>query len=236
MDARRWMILAVVALVVCVVTAAGADQRERPRPGAALPELTPEERAVVDQAQDLRKEIEINRLELRLLELKDASEEQIAERAEQLYRLQGRLYALRSKHPEVMGKLWRHRGRHARMHGRGRGPAFGGPGFGRGPGRGGHRGGPDMGFRGRGQGRGWRGMGRQHGMGRHMGPGMDRGIGPANDPSIGLEMGPRMGLRARGHGPGMRGGGPMWRGEDFWEHPEPGSAMPEVEPEEKLTD
>ena len=79
-------------------------------------------------------------------------------------------------------------------------------------------------------------MGRQHGMDRHMGPGMDRGIGPANDPSIGLEMGPRIGLRARGHGPGMRGSGPMWRGEDFWEHPEPGLATPEAEPEERLTD
>lgn len=239
MDARRWTIVAAVVLLACAVTAAAAEERAIPRSGVQMPELTPEEQAVVDQAQDLRKQIEINRLELRLLELKDAPEQDIAERAEQGYRLQGRLHALRVKYRDVLAKVWQHGGRRAWRHGRARGDRFagGGPGMrahrgqgmhGPGPGMG--RGGHGVGRGGRNMGRGGRGMGLQQGMGRRMGPGMHRGMGFGPDAGVGLEMEPGMGPAA-GLEPGMRHS--MWHDKDVWEYLEP--AAPDVETEEKLS-
>ncbi len=232
MDARRWTIVAAVVLLACVVTAAAAEERAIPRSGVQMPELTPDEQAVVDQAQDLRKQVEINRLELRLLELKDAPEQDIAERAEQSYRLQGRLHALRVKHHDVLAKVWQHGARRAWRHGRGRGDRFAGDG----PGMTAHRG-RGMHGAGRGMGRGGRGMGLQQGMGhggRGMGlqQGMGRG-GRGMDLQQGMGRGGRgMGLQ-QGMGRGGRGMGPsMWHDRDGWEYLEP--AAPHVEVEEEL--
>jgi len=191
-----------------------------------MPELTPDEQAVVDQAQDLRKQVEINRLELRLLELKDAPEQDIAERAEQGYRLQGRLHALRVKHQDVLAKVWQHGGRRVWRHGRGRGDRFagGGPGMRAHRGRGMHGAGPGMGRGGRGMGRGGRGMGPQQGMGRGgRGMGLQQGTGRG-----GHGMGLQQGTGRGGHGMDPS----MWHDRDVWEYLEP--AAPDVEVEEEL--
>ena len=186
------------------ITAATREAAQR----ADIPELTADERAVVEQARALQKDIRIARLELALAEAKEAPESEIAGKAENVYRLQGKAHALRAKHRELFGKLQRQRAR--------RGPGMG---FGRGQQMGpqGRRVGPGMGHgmrRGMGQGVGPQ-MG--HGMRRGMGPGvgaelgrrMREGMGPGMPGGMGEAMGPQMG---RGMRQGMGPAGPMMRG------------------------
>ncbi len=195
MKAEKVMLMVVAALLVCAVTAALGARPDEPARGLEGVKLSPEEQAFLDRAKELHKGIRIAGLELALMEAKDAPEDQIASKAEELYRAQGKLYALRAKNRDMARKLWRHGPGHqwghgpGRRGGRGLGPGWDGPGMGRhgrrgmgrgmGPGWGGH-GGPGMG-------RGMRrGMGR--GGGHWMGPGF--GLG---EPGMGFGMGPRMG-------------------------------------------
>jgi len=158
MRSRTWMLVAVIAALAVAVTVAAAGRAERPAPTA--PELTPEQKALVTEAKDLAKQIRIAQLELALAEAKDEPEGRIAEKAENLYRLRGKLHALSVKHPEVARALVQERG--------GRGwRGLRGPGGGRG-----RRGG--LGMMGRG---GMRGLGMGRGPGRGMGLGRGRGQG-----------------------------------------------------------
>jgi hypothetical protein len=201
--------LLVVVLLAAAVSVALAQPERAPAEERPL-RLTEDEAAVLRQAQDLQKELEIARLELALAEAKELPEGEIADRAEQMYRLQGRLYALHAKNPELIDKVRRH-DRQRRLGdregmGRGRGRGMG-RGRGHGP-RGMRGGGRDawgMGP-GMGPGRGHRG----HGMGPGMGQGRGRGH---RGQDISPGMGP--GHRARGMGPGIgqgRGGPGMGRG------------------------
>ncbi len=184
----RWFVASACGLTLVWLGVAAAQQPAPPRPRVERPELTAEQQAALERGKILEKELKIARLELALLEAKDATEEDIALKAEDVYRLQGRLHALRVKNPEVARELRRYHRREARKLGRGRGDAWGGPGWGRGR-RLGRRQGPGAGF---GCTPGCPGMGFQRGRGG--GPGWGRGAG---------------GGRGRGGGPGARmGGGP----------------------------
>ncbi len=134
-------------------------------------DFTPEEQAFLDRTKELRKETQITRLELALLEAKDAREGEIAAKAEQLYRLRGRLYALRAKNRDMVQKLWRHGMRHQWRQEREARHRWG---MGRGMGRGIHQ-----------------GMG--HGMGRGMDHWMRRGMSYRGGPEVGRGMGPGRG-------------------------------------------
>ena len=107
--------------VVLLVAAVGMVLAQEALPeGRAAPKLTADELAVLEQANDLQKQLEISRLELRLAELKDAPQGEIADRATRMYRLQGELHALRVKHPAVARYQWRERAQERWGHGRGR--------------------------------------------------------------------------------------------------------------------
>jgi hypothetical protein len=167
MKARVWALLVAVALIAGAVAAetanaAGGTAAASPA-GSAGKQLTPEQQAVLDQAKDLGKQVRIAQLELRLAELKEEPEGRIAEKAEQLYRLQGRLHALMVKHPEVARALGRERARQEWA-----GPGGGGPG----------RRGGGLGLMGRGGIRGMSGLGRAWGDGQAMGRGRG-GLGRA---------------------------------------------------------
>jgi hypothetical protein len=233
---RLWMPIVVVAALMFSVSGAMAAPPERPVGAPEALELRPEAQAFLDRAGELRKDIEVTRLELSLLEAKDAPEGEIALKAEQMYRLRGELYALRAKNRELAGELWQsERGRPHR--GRGAGPGMGqgrgrgmGPGMGQGMGQGrGHGMGPGMG-QGMGQGRG-------HGMGPGMGQGMGQGRGHGMGPGMGRGMG-----QGRGHGMGPGMGQGMGRGmgqglrlrERL--HAVPDSTEPGVTIEEELED
>ena len=216
---KRTVIAAMTAVLLVAAVGMVLAQEALPE-GRAAPKLTADELAVLEQANDLQKQLEISRLELRLAELKDAPQGEIADRATRMYRLQGELHALRVKHPAVARYQWRERAQERWGRGRGRrrggGPAWGqggmgghgrhGMGRGRGHGGGGWGQGPGMG-RGRGRRGGGRGaepgmgFGRGRGMGRHGGRGMTMD-GPARDwvpptrnadvATIGLEPEPEM--------------------------------------------
>lgn len=197
MRIARWIVMVVAAALVLAVSAALAAPPPETAPPARAPELTAEEKATLERAGALQKDIRITRLELALMEAKEAPESTIATKAEELYRLQGTMHALRAKHPALMLKVrreaqrqvWRHR------HMRGRGGAgleWGpqSPGRWMGPGRGPamrQQGPPAMGP-GVGQGRG-------HGMMREFGRGVGEGMADQF----------RMGRRGR-EGMGPRGG------------------------------
>ncbi len=217
-------LLLLAALLIGTVTASMAQQAVKPQPEGMPPEMTPEEKAFLDQVQELRQQLRITQLELALLEAKEAPEAQIAEKAEAVYRLEGRLYALHAKNRQMAQGLERERPRGARRHGpgvgggRGMGPGMG-PGMGRGRGRGMGRG-MEEGFGPQGQGLG-RGMGRHRG--HPMEPGMGRGMGRRMGRGEGRYMGPHEGMApqgqcpgrsmglGRGHGRGMRMGLGMMR-------------------------
>ncbi len=181
----RWFVASACGLTAVWLSTAAAQQPPRQRPRVERPQLTAEQEAVLERGKALQKELRIARLELALLEAKDATEEDIALKAEDVYKLQGRLHALRVKNPEVARELRRYHRREARKLGRGRGDAWGGPGWGRGRRFGRRRGAgagfgctpgcPGMGFqRGRGAGAGW---GRGGGAGRSRGGGRGTGMG-----------------------------------------------------------
>lgn len=246
MRAPTWTLVAAALLIVLATGLAAADPGERAGEAAQTPQLTAEETAALARVRDLRQEIYINQLELQLLVAREASEDAIATKAENLYRLQGRMYAVVATTPALRDRLQQARhgraGRHGQGEGMGRGMEPGmergmgqgmrpGMGRGRGPGMGAGRG---FGMnRGEGSGSGCDGgcgMGmdrdRMHGMGQGQdqgqGVGCGRGFGPG--PGAGMEAGPGEG---RGGGLGMgrnRGGG---RG-----RPGPGQEVPELWGEE----
>jgi len=176
MRARVWIMVVVLAGAAATVGLA-AQRKAAPAPARGLEEskakppreasLTPEQKALLEKWQELRKQIMIARLELKLAETKDASEDEIARRAEQVYRLRGEQRAFLAKNKDLVRSLRRHTkvyrwwDRRARGAGRGRGP-----GIGRDQGRG----------MGRGMGRG-RGLGLGYGYGRGLEPGLGRGHG-----------------------------------------------------------
>lgn len=199
MRARTWVPMTLAAVVLLAASASAqppAPSLDRPD----RPPLSAEDEAVLERAEDLAQELQIARLELALAEAKDLDESQIADRAEQMYRLQGEFHALGAKHPRLLLNRWREgvdrgMGRGPGMGRRGMGPA----GMGRGPGMGLRGMGPVMG-RGRGLGRAHHGavgprMGRGRGLG--MEPGMRRG----HDFGMGQRMGRGFGM-GRGMGPG----------------------------------
>lgn len=239
---RVYTSVVLAALLVLTASVALAQREARPEEATA-PQLTAEERAVLQEVQDLRKQLEISRLELALAEAKDAPLSEIAERAEQVYRTQGQLYALRVKNPDLAAEL---------RPGRGRG---GGPGGGRGLGqsRGRGMGGRGMGRRGH-RGQGGEGMGRwgvgpegpqgpggpglhRHGWGRGEGHGLGGcGLGQGRRQGTGQGRGQGLGRgRGLGFGPQLgSGGGPMgpaWHQCAPEELPMPmePEALPEVE-------
>lgn len=203
---RRTMVAAMTAVLLIAVVGVAFAQEAQPERRAAA-ELTADELAVLEQANDLQKQLEISRLELRISELKDAPQGEIADRAAHMYRLQGELHALRVKHPAVAKHQRREQARERRGRGFGRaqgeGQAWGqgrrargqGQGMGRGRGQGAAGWGQGQGMgRGRGHGRGgWDrgpGMGRAHGGEWHEGgPGMGRGGGRGMGPGGGSGMG-----------------------------------------------
>jgi hypothetical protein len=216
--------LLIIALLATAVGTALAQARPAP-PDEPVLQLTEQEAAALRQAQDLQKELEIARLELALAQAKDLPEGEIADRAERVYSLQGRLHALHAKNPELAAKVWRHqrqqrwRDRDGMGRGMGGGRGHGRRGMGHGRGMGGGRG---HGRRGMGHGRGmgggrghgpygmgvpdpdgWgRGSGMGHGRG-HRGHGMGRGMGRGRGHSRGEIGGQGMG-RCGGQGvPGM---------------------------------
>jgi len=128
MKAKVWMCVVSVAVLVLAATLAGAQMRDTTGGPASNKSLGPEQQALVDETRDLGQRIRIARLELRLAEAKGASEKEIAAKAEQLYRLQGKLHGLFAKHPELRAMM-RHRTRHAWRGADGLRP--GGPGMGR---------------------------------------------------------------------------------------------------------
>ncbi len=185
---RRLLIAMAIGMLVMTSAALAAERTEGPRRGERMRgrsvQLTPEQKALLEQAKDLRKQIRIARLELLLAEAKDAPEGEIAARAEHLYALLGRQHAFQVKHRALFRELRGRMGRRWR-HGRGEAVAPGRRGAGRGIGRGAGMG--RHGMRGRGRGRGagaGAGMGwmqgqglREQGRGRGMGGGMGRGRG-----------------------------------------------------------
>jgi len=197
-----------IAVAVLLVAATGVLLAQEARPPADAPtQLTAEQQAVLKQAQDLSKDIEINRLELRLAELKGASQDELAQKATEGYELRGKLDALWMKNPEVAREAWAERGRR-RGTGRGMGPGGGmGQGMGRRHGRGG--GGPGMG-QGMGPGMG-QGMGPGMGQGRH-GRGMGQRMGPGAGMGPNCPMGPGMGQGRHGRGMGQGMGPGMGQG------------------------
>jgi len=236
MRVREWMPIVVGVALMFSLSSAMAAPPERPVGAPEALELTPEAQAFLDRAGELRKDIEITGLELSLLEAQDASEGEIAAKAERMYRLRGELYALRAKNRESARELGQS-GRGRLHRGRGAGPGMG-LGRGQGMGRGmGHGRGQGMG-RGMGRGEG-QGMGR--GMGRGEGQGMGRGMGRGEGQGMGRGMG-----RGRGHGMGQgmgRGGGGgrgMGQGQGLRLrqrlHAVPDSTEPEVTIEEELED
>jgi hypothetical protein len=200
--------LLMIALVAAAGSVALAQTEAAPIEERPL-QLTEDEAAALRRAQDLQKELEIARLEVALAQAKDLPEGEIASRAEQMYRLQGRLYALHAKSPELARKVrrhqrqqrWLHREGMGRGHGRGmgRGRGHGRRGMGRGRGHEAWGMGPGMG-RGRGhRGHGFApgvGRGRGHGPGAMRGRGMGRGRGRGG-PGMGLGRGPELGLGLR---------------------------------------
>ncbi len=165
---RRLLIAMAIGMLVMTSAALAAERTEGPRRGERMRgrsvQLTPEQKALLEQAKDLRKQIRIARLELLLAEAKDAPEGEIAARAEHLYALLGRQHAFQVKHRALFRELRGRMGRRWR-HGRGEAVAPGRRGAGRGIGRG--------------AGMGWmQGQGlREQGRGRGMGGGMGRGRG-----------------------------------------------------------
>lgn len=179
MKGRIWTIVAAVA-VLALLASLAVGTTEKPAPAAAdrpavEKKLSPEQEASLAQLNDLRKQLRIAKLELRLLEAKEAPEKEIAAKAEQVYRLQGQLHAFVAKHREL-GGLRTGRGR-----GLGAGPG-GRMGLGRGLGMG-------RGLRGQGMGRS-RGM-----MGQGMGPG--RGLGARGERGMGMGQGMGRGQELR---------------------------------------
>jgi hypothetical protein len=196
MRTRTWMLMATLAVATTLATAArGQPGREaQPAPPKAAG-LSEEEQRSVDRAGELRKQLRITRLELLLLEAKEASEEEIAAKAEHLYRLQGKLHALRAKHPGLAQKLRPRARQQARGAGPGRrGDGWWGPGMGRGPtfGPGMGRGGPLH--------KGGRGMGP--GLWQRQGGGPGPGMGPGRRPWVAegprRDIGPEGALGRRG--------------------------------------
>ena len=212
MRARTWTLVAAALLIALATGLAAAHPGERAEQADRTPQLTAEETAALEQVRDLRQEIYINQLELQLLVAREASEDAIAAQAENMYRLQGRMYAVVATTPALRDRLQQARHRRAWRHGQGEGMGGGlGPGVGPGMGRG--RG------AGMGAGRGL-GMGRGHGMGLDGGRGMDRhrmrrgqgqgiGGGWGFGPGAGMEAGPGEG---RGGGQGMGRGRGEGRG------------------------
>lgn len=199
MRASRWMPIVVAGLLAlwasALMAARGGDEKLAGRAGR--PQLTAEERAVADHIGKLRKDMQIARLELRILELKGAPEQEIAAKAKDVDRIRDEMRAFVTKNADTLRRLRQEQG----LWGRGRGGAGMGRGLGRGPGM-------------------QRGLGRGFGLGpgcdRQMGPGMGRGRGremrPGLGPGWGSQMGPGVGRgRGFGMGPGV-GQGPCERG------------------------
>jgi len=176
MGRTMWLVFTAAALLALAATTVMAQVKGAPARDAA-PALTAEQQAVITEAKDLHKQIQIAQLELRLAELKGAPEKDIAAKAEDVYRLRGTLHALIAKHPEIAPAV-RGQGR--------RGGRGGGIGGGRGMGR---------------MGRGG-GMGRGPGMGR--GGGMGRGMDQAWDGGRGMGRGWRGGGPGAGQGQGLQ--------------------------------
>ncbi len=170
MRSSTWMPSIAIAFLVGVAGAAMAQDPATASGTKGSAGLTPEQQALVTQASDLGKQVRIAQLELRLAEAKEASESEIAAKAENVYRLRAKLHALAVKHPELAlrgaGRGEGHGWRHGRAGGRG----CGGPAMGRGQGGGHAWGGASMG-RGRGEGRAWGGPAMGGGRGMGHGPG-----------------------------------------------------------------
>jgi len=212
---KRTVIAAMTAVLLVAAVGMVLAQEAQPE-SRAVPKLTADELAVLEQANDLQKQLEISRLELRLAELKEEPQGEIADRATRMYRLQGELHALRVKHPAVARYQWRERSQERWGRGRGRGRG-GGPAWGQG-GMGGH----GRAGMGRGRGHGGGGRGEEHGMGRGrghggggwgQGPGMGRGRGHRGG---GGEAEPGMGF-GRGRGMGRHGGSGMPMSDSAWD-------------------
>ena len=212
MRARTWTLVAAALLIALATGLAAAHPGERAEQADRTPQLTAEETAALEQVRDLRQEIHINQLELQLLVAREASEDAIAAQAENMYRLQGRMYAVVATTPALKDSLQQARHRLAWRHGQGQGQGLGrGHGGGMGPGMG----------RGRGLGMGARGefgMGRghgmscddecsMHGMGHGEGQGMGRGQGLGHGQGMGRGQG-----QGLGHGQGMGRGRGEGRG------------------------
>ena len=209
-----------MAVAVLVIAGTGVLLAQEARPPADGPtQLTAEQQAVLKQAQDLSKQIEINRLELRLAELKGASQDELAKKATEGNELRGQLQALWMKNPEVARAAWGERG-HRRGAGRGMGPGAGmGQGRGHRHGRGGE--GPGMG---QGRGHGRRGWDQDPGMG--MGFGRGEGMCPGVGMGQSCPMGPGMGQGRHGRGMGMgQGRGGRGMGQGRGQGPGEGSGM-----------
>jgi hypothetical protein len=233
---RRWSVAMACALTLLWVTVSVAEkparQRPRERPRVERPALTAEQEAVLDRGKQMQKDLRIVGLELALLEAKEAPEEDIALKAEDLYRLHGKLHALRVKNPEVARELRRLGRQEGRKLGLGRGRGHGGRGWGYGRAHG---------DRGRGYGRchcahGW-GSGKQFGMGHGRVGGSGRGLdcpgsgfhrGHADGGGWGRGGGEGRGRGGAGWGRG-RGGGPrMGHGGGGWGEHAPEAAEPPV--------
>lgn len=174
MRSSTWMPSIAIAFLVGVAGAAMAQDPATASSTKGSTGLTPEQQALVTQASDLGKQVRIAQLELRLAEAKEASESEIAAKAENVYRLRAKLHALAVKHPELglrgAGRGEDHGWRHGRGGGRGGGRGCGGPAMGRGQGEGHAWSGAGMG-RGRGEGRAWGGPAMGGGRGMGHGPG-----------------------------------------------------------------
>ena len=213
-------------LMIALLAATGSvalAQTEAAPPEERPLQLTEDEAAALRRAQDLQEELQIAHLELALAQAKDLPEGEIANRAEQMYRLQGQLYALHAKSPELARKVWRHQRQQRWRHREGIGR-----GYGRGMGRGRGHGPRGMGRGGRGEWGMGPGMGRGRGhQGHGFGPGMGRGRG--HGPMAGPGMGRGRGQGAPSMGQG-RGFGPRLRTRDrAWLHLAPGFVSPDVE-------
>lgn len=182
MNRPKLSIVTALGLALLAASLASAQEVTQPRRQRAAPELTEEQKAQLERFRELHKDARIARLELALLEAKDAPEEEIALKAEENYRLQGRLHAFRVKHPELTRHMERQRMRRAR--GLARGLA-------------------------RGQGHGWGGRGMGRGRQRGRGTGLGLGLGPMRGEG---HMGGRGHMRGRDRldrREGMRGQGRM---------------------------
>lgn len=182
----RLMVGVVVAALAAGAVMAAPRLGDAPAGRGPAAALTAEQEVAVEEARELARQLEVARLELRLLELRQAPEAEIAAKAEEVFRLRGRLHALRGTRPEgVRGQaLGRGPGRIVRE--------FAGPGAGRGRGagaqgwrRGAGPGAPEPGF-------GARLRGGPH-------PGFGRGPGAGREPTWGQGEGWRQRLRERMH-------------------------------------